>query len=244
MKKELGETLLKVVSGGKLDGASILLLEIDENTYSLGILSKSNLNKFLTFNPTIKDKSFSIFGMSGKLKHITLVDSEKWHITCDENNDKKFPKRLNKKTVKISDDVTRWFGLSIENLNNLIQVADSENKKTTFQMEYTGIHPSDSDRRLENLTELLQSNLEHGLIRLKNSYKDKKHYYHFEFYICNKKTRVEDLGIFSPVIKAGIKIPVNVLKLKMVDILDKDIIVVSAQIPGTIKEPVRIWLNK
>jgi hypothetical protein len=244
MQKELGETLLKVISGGKLDGASILLVKIDGNAYSLGILSNSHLNKFLTFNPTIKDKSFLVFGMSGNLKHITLVDLKKWHITCRENNDKKFPKRLNKKTFKISDNLTHWFGLSIKNLDNLTQIADFDSKKETFQMDYTGIPPSDSDRRLANLTELLQSNLEYGLIKLENKYKDEEHYYHFEFYICNKKTEVEDIGIFSPVIEAGVKIPINIFNVKTVNILDKDIIMVSAQVPGVIREPVRVWFNK
>ena len=73
MQKELGETLIKVVYGGRLDGASYLLMEIDDKVYSMGILSESSLNKFLIFNPTIKDKSFSIFGMGGKLKYITFV---------------------------------------------------------------------------------------------------------------------------------------------------------------------------
>ena len=52
------------------------------------------------------------------------------------------------------------------------------------------------------------------------------------------------MGFFSPVIESGVKIPVNVLKLKAVNILGNDIVVVSAQVPGTIKEPVRIWFKQ
>ncbi len=244
MQKELGETLLKVVSGGKLDGTSILLIRVEGKIYSLGVLSKSQLNKFLTFNPIIKDKSFSIFGMSGHLKHITLVDKERWHLTCEENSDRKFPKRLDKKTSTISDDLIHWFSISIKKIDNLIQITENGDKKMVFKMEFVGIPPADSDRRLANLTAFIQSNLEHSLIQLENNYKNEEHYYHFEFFICSEKIKVENMGIFSPVIEAGVKIPVNILKLKTVNILGNNIVIVSAQVPGTIKEPVRIWFKQ
>jgi hypothetical protein len=244
MQKELGETLLKIVSGGKLDGASILLMRVEGKIYSLGVLSKSNLNKFLTFNPTIKDKGFVIFREKEILKHVTLTDLSNWHITCRKKEGGKKPRRLNKKTSKISDDFIHWFGISVKNLENLIQVAETGDKKMVFQMDFVGIPPADSNRRLANLTALIQSSLEHSLVTLNDNYKNEEHYYHFEFFICGKKTKVENMGIFSPVIESGVKIPVNVLKLRAVDILDNDIVIVSAQVPGTIKEPVRIWFKQ
>ena len=168
MQKELQDSLLKIVSGDNLKGMSVIFVRTNDGVFSLGVLSNTRKMGFLTFNPVLKDKSFSIYNMNGVLKHITLVDTKKWHITCEKNKNKKFPKHLSKKTTKISDDLVHWFGISVRKIDNLYQILKPNEKEHNLSLNFTGIPPSDSNRRLDNLSYFLGCNHELAFIQIEN----------------------------------------------------------------------------
>jgi len=135
--------------------------------------------------------SFKGIQSRGLVDHLTLEKGfQKWHVTILESDRTKKTRLQSFPTKRVSEQVTFWFGLSIQGLTLL------ETTPAKLTMTFPA-PPSDSIRRGEELIKAREDAVFH-ITTMDHGSLSEREFVHFDFFIGPDDTDIEALPCFVP----------------------------------------------